>query len=71
MASGINGKHGAAKLISPPVTHKSPIWDHSEFRSTEGNGKKVPVSSVTTCKHCFDGAERKSFKLKTKCSQFS
>lgn len=47
-------------LISPPATLKSPIWEHFGFRTTEDNGKKIPVSSDTTCKHCFAGVSYNS-----------
>lgn len=47
-------------LHPPPATLKSPIWEHFGFRTTEDNGKKIPVSSDTTCKHCFAGVSYNS-----------
>lgn len=54
MASG-NTKRGAVVRVD-----LSPIWEHFGFRTTEDNGKKIPVSSVTTCKHCFADVSYKS-----------
>ena len=60
MASG-SDKHGA-ELISPPSTHKSPIWEHFRLRFTEENGRKIPVPNAhATCKHCFVDVSYKSW----------